>query len=147
MVMEYSPQFSSLIGATFGEEDEIMTRSCPSCSRVNESRRAGIPANTFDTRLLVELPHLIPVSASRTPWHSLLRSRPSIPRFSRWSERATSDIGSVGLWLESLYPAIQVPTKSLEAHLRRLCPSHSHRIHTAVQEKLTSDDYGCQRQV
>jgi hypothetical protein len=38
MVMEYSPQFSSLIGATFGEEDEIMTRACPSCSRVNESR-------------------------------------------------------------------------------------------------------------
>jgi hypothetical protein len=45
MVMEYSPQFSSLIGATLGEEDEIMTRPCSSCSRVNKSRRAGIPAN------------------------------------------------------------------------------------------------------
>jgi hypothetical protein len=29
VVMEYSPQFSSLIGATFGEEDEVMTRICP----------------------------------------------------------------------------------------------------------------------
>jgi hypothetical protein len=29
MVMEYSPQFSSLIRATFGEEDEVMTRICP----------------------------------------------------------------------------------------------------------------------
>jgi hypothetical protein len=29
MVMEYSPQFSSLIGATFGEEDEVTTQTCP----------------------------------------------------------------------------------------------------------------------
>lgn len=112
--------------------------------------QAGIPAN----RLIPTVGRAPPSNPSKAstdapafgPAFSAVN-----PEVQSVGERATSDIGFRRSLIRELVPAIQVPTRSPEAHLRRLYhliqPQHTSLrpiCNSAVQEKLTFDDHGCQ---